>query len=86
MVDTATLCYGDKVRIVSEWNKNCNANPEGLTDKYFGTTMTVVRSNEWRAYMEEDNGCWAWNKFTIAEVVDDIEPATQEELLTLLMG
>lgn len=86
MVDTSTLCVGDKVRIVSEWNSDCNENSEGLMDKYLGKVMTVQRSNEWQARMLEDGGRWAWNEFTIAEVIDDdIELATQEELLVLLM-
>ena len=89
MIDIKFLHPGDRVRIVSMWNNDSNENSDGLMDEYLGTIMTVHKTNLEYNYvkMEEDGQAWAWNKFTIAEVVDDdIEPATQEELLALLMG
>ena len=87
MIDTSTLYPGDKVRIVSKWCDGCGANPSGLMDKYLGTIMTVDYANKYRACMVEDGGRWSWNGMTIVEIIDDnIEPATQEELIALLMG
>ena len=60
----------------------------GEMDKYLGKIMTVKRVDLDAVRMFEDGGMWSWYPAAIDEIVDecDIEPATQEELLALLMG
>ena len=88
MIDIKTLYPGDKVRIVSKWNCECYENIYGEMDKYLGKIMTVKRVDLDAVRMFEDGGMWSWYPAAIDEIVDecDIEPATQEELLALLMG
>lgn len=88
MVDINILCPGDKVRIVSKWNPRCYENRAGEMDEYLGKIMTVKSVDYDTACMFEDGGMWSWYPAAIDEIVDecDIEPATQEELLALLMG
>lgn len=73
---------GDKVRIVSKWNKNTEENDEGKMDKYLGTVMTIRRvyvNRDGEAFydMEEDAGDrpfglgWNWNEHCIEELVEE---------------
>lgn len=87
MVDISTLCTGDKVRIVSKWGYGCYENLDGEMDKYLGKIMTVKSVDTDTVRMFEDGEEWYWYPDAIDDIVDecDAEPATQEELLALLM-
>ena len=58
---------GDKVRIVSEWGKDCGQILNGEMDKWLGKVMTVrdVRATTYRMVEDkEDNdwGGWYWKE------------------------
>lgn len=66
---------GDKVRIVEEWNDECNQNRLGLMDKWLGKVMTVRSIESCYYRMEEDFGenvgdGWAWGEKSIAGLAD----------------
>lgn len=62
----------DKVRIVSEWGKGCNQNPDGKMDKWLGKNMTIRDIYYGYAYkMKEDatewrGDGWIWSENNIA--------------------
>jgi hypothetical protein len=62
---------GDKVKIVKE-RTSC-MNTSGKMDKYLGTVMTIKEVYDFRYYMEEDEGRWAWDDNDIEGYAEKIE-------------
>ena len=72
----AKYFIGDKVKIVSQWNKKTNENNEGKMDKWLGATMTVRdyyldKKHDYYKLVEDaseglfENG-WTWNEACFA--------------------
>ena len=66
---------GDKVRIVSAWDKGSIHNNRGKMDHWLGKIMTIRNVAGKYYHMEEDykenSGCgWAWNEFMIAGLAE----------------
>ena len=97
MIESVNILHpGDRVRIVSEWNGNCQQNSEGRMDHWLGSIMTVRSVSGGFAHMEEDVNDrgkhigWAWNKFCIDEVLppdfDEIDPVADDAYMSVLMS
>ena len=70
MVELSLIEPGMQVRIVEKWVPGCCQNRSGMMDCWLGKVMTVKGHGYGSISMVEDSGIWAWNKHTIAEIID----------------
>lgn len=99
MVDVRNLQPGDKIRIVSEFDKDCLANEGGEMDIWLGKVLTVSQVLHDENTPEEFAWCvncretdsidpfkrWYWYPAAIEEVVSEerLPEVNQEELFAL---
>ena len=97
MIRISDLHYGDKVRIVSKWNKHGTQNSAGRMDKWLGQIMTVDRIHTDYGYVSMREDCgereagdaeegWAWFPDLIDCVVSEakIDTASDADLMEFI--